>query len=223
MAAYIVASMVTGCLQERLVAIESFHQCMEVVISLYFEAATSRLQVLCLLELFVIGTEDHRHIPYGSLQYIMNTHAKAATHVGDIGKVVDARQQTEAVDDEHLGISNSLVDSIILPRRCRQVQMLLCLCISDDLPSFEFLLNLFQMVLTDDMGRNNQFPVAMRVEIANEDVFVRLPGRAGNNYLSVDLERADIRLVLGLFLDCQYAVETGITCHRHIRNTDLCQ
>ena len=87
------------CLQLLGIGSETIHLTGEVLVVADLET-TTLLQPLSLLELLVVGAEEHRHIPDGSLQQVMDAHTEAATHIGHIAITVDARQQTKAVDDE---------------------------------------------------------------------------------------------------------------------------
>ena len=51
------------------------------------------------------------------------------------------------------------------------------------LTTFQHLLNLLQMVFTDNMWSDDEFPVLMLVEEGDENLFVRLPTATCNKYL----------------------------------------
>ena len=106
---------------------------------------TTLFQPLSLLEFLVVGAEEYRHIPDGSLQEVVDAHTKASTHIGHLTIVVDAGEQTEAVDNQHLGISQI---SLIL--------ILFCLSIAEDFATCQELFNLCEMVLANDVRSNDQ-------------------------------------------------------------------
>ena len=140
---------------------ETIHLTGEILIAANLET-TALLQSLSLLELLVVGAEEHGHIPYGSLQQVVDTHAKASTHVGHVAIVVDARQQAEAVDDQDIGVLRVL-------RVFRKAG------IADDLATFEKLLYLLQMILADDMRGDDELPLRVLVEIFNKYLLVGRP------------------------------------------------
>ena len=51
----------------------------------------------------------------------------------------------------------------------------MCLGISDDVSSFQQLLDLLQVVFADDVRGNDEFPLGMVAEIADEDFLVGRP------------------------------------------------
>lgn len=129
------------------------------------EAAACRFQTLSLLELLVVGAEEHWHIPDCCLKHIVDTHAKAATHIGNLTIAIDTRQQTEAVNNQHVG---------------RLEFPTIVFCIANDLTTLKFLLYLCQMTFVDDMRSNYQFPFAIAKklavkEITDEDILIGRP------------------------------------------------
>ena len=57
-------------------------------------------QALSLMELLIVGTEEHWNIPDSSLQQVMDTYAETTAHVSHTTIVIDTRQKTEAVDNQ---------------------------------------------------------------------------------------------------------------------------
>ena len=78
---------------------QTIHLRGETLVVCYFQT-TVLLQTLCLLELLVVRAEEHWYTPYGGLQQIMDAYTKTATDVCHIAIAINARQQSEAVDDE---------------------------------------------------------------------------------------------------------------------------
>jgi hypothetical protein len=72
---------------------------LEVIRVFNLQSATTGFQALGLLKTLVIGTKNDGNIPNCSLQRIVDTHAKAATDIGDICIVIDATKESEAVND----------------------------------------------------------------------------------------------------------------------------
>ena len=86
------------------------------------------------------------------------------------------------------------------------------------------------MVLADDMGRNNEFPILMLIEILDKNLFIRRPTASGHKYLGrlftflrPFYEVLHYRELLGGIPDLDNPVETRVTHHRYARNTDLRQ
>ena len=79
------------------------------------------------------------------------------------------------------------------------------------------------MIFTDDMRGNDGFPVGMPVEETDEDVLVGRPTAASHKHLVLLTESLDKRQMLGLLLDLQYTVETGVSCDIHIGDAQLRQ
>ena len=73
----------------------------EIVVRMYLDASSILLQVLSLLESFVVGAEEDGNTPYCSFGKIVDTHAEAPAHIRHISVAVDAGQEAEAVDEEH--------------------------------------------------------------------------------------------------------------------------
>ena len=82
---------------------ETVHLLFEILVAGNLKA-TALLQGLSLLEPFIIGPEEHRHVPDGSLQEIMDADAEATTDISHITIMIDTRQQSKAIDDQHLSI-----------------------------------------------------------------------------------------------------------------------
>ncbi len=73
----------------------------EIVVGMYLDASSILLQVLSLLESFVVGAEEDGNTPYCSFGKIVDTHAEATAHIRHISVAVDAGQEAEAIDEEH--------------------------------------------------------------------------------------------------------------------------
>ena len=146
------------------------HNLSEIGTILDFESSATGLESLRLLETLIVGAEDDGHIPYGSLQRVVDAYTKTASHIGDIGISVDAGEQAEAVDNE------SRPSSPPLPR-WEGSRMFVGgeAGIAADAKAFQHFLYLLQMILADDMGSNDELPVAMLVEVFGENLFIRLP------------------------------------------------
>ena len=78
---------------------EAFHLSGKLLVVVDLET-TTLLQTLSLLELLVVGTEEYGHIPDSSLQQIVDSHTKTASDIGHITIMINAGEQSEAVDDE---------------------------------------------------------------------------------------------------------------------------
>ena len=79
---------------------EPLHDTAEIVGTGDFVSSTAGFQSLRLLETFVVRTKNNRDIPNGSLEGVVDAYAKTATDIGDVGIMVDAAKEAEAVDDE---------------------------------------------------------------------------------------------------------------------------
>jgi hypothetical protein len=152
---------------------KTVHETTEVVIAADLEAAVTALQLLSLLETLVVGTEDDRHAPYGSLDRVVYAYAEASAYIGDGGVAIDAGEKTEAVDDEGRPYTARVRIEGMVPLPCRDGPGE-DLCITPDVPAHELLLNLLQVALVDDVRGDDELPVGMLAEIADKDIFVGL-------------------------------------------------
>ena len=84
-----------------LIGCETVHLPFKVLIVRNLEA-TVFLQALSLLEPLVVRSEEHRYIPDSRFQQIMDANAETATDISHITIMVDARQETETIDDEDI-------------------------------------------------------------------------------------------------------------------------
>ena len=119
----------------------------------------------------------------------------------------------EAINDQHIGISN------VLFRR---------LCIAHHLLILNQCKDEFQVVLPDDMRRDNEFPVLVSVEVSEEYLLVRLPRRTSHkDFLTVGSISSNEFLhqwqLSAGFSDLQNPVETCVPHHHGIVNTYLVQ
>ena len=132
----------------------------------------------------------------------MDAHAETSAHIAHLGIAVDARQQSEAVDDEHLGLGS------LLGRGLR---------IAHHAAPLEQLHDLAQMVLADHVRGYDEFPVAVAVEVRYEDFLIGLPRASGTEHAArIGAEGLhDGQLLAGL-LDLQHAVEAGVAHHPHV-------
>ena len=122
---------------------------------------TTRLeQALGFLELLVVRSKDDRHIPYCSLQSVVNTNTEASTYISHITIMVHAAQQSETVDDQHVSLSCFLGSG---------------LCVAHHLFVLYQRKNLAQMILAYDMRSYQQTPVLMLIEERNEYLLIRWP------------------------------------------------
>ena len=85
--------------------------------------ASARLQTLCFLELPVVGTEEHGHIPDRSLQQIVDTNAEASSDVCHIAIMINAGEQTKTVDEQHFGISDGIFRCLCIPSHSPSLQL----------------------------------------------------------------------------------------------------
>ena len=112
-----------------------------------------------------------------------------------MGITVDAGQQTKAVDDKAVGLEHIRLRGLgVANRRARQL-----------------LLNLAQMVLVDNVRRQDEFHAWMAVEIGNDDILVGLPTAAGDEDKgTLAAEALHQRKFLSLAGNVDNAVETGV-------------
>ena len=109
--------------------------------------------------MLVVGTEDDGHSPYAGFQRVVDANTEAAAHIGHGTIAVDAAEQSEAVDDQHVGIGDIL--------QCRLgVSHDLAFCLGDDL---------LEMIFTDDVWRDDHLPVFVLIEVWDKDVLVGWP------------------------------------------------
>ena len=163
----------------------------------------------------VVRAEEDGNIPYGSLQQIVDAHAKTASDISHIAIMIDARKKSIAVDHQDISIFDICLSSIF---------------ISHYLATCQQLLNLFKMIFANDMGRNNQLPVLVLIKVTDKDFFIRRPATACHEALHPSLlqrrgsqESLNHRELLGSFLDLKYAVKTGIANDCNIGNANLSQ
>ena len=69
---------------------KTHHDFIERIEAIDLEASSILLQSLGLLELLIVRPEEHRNIPYCSLQQIVDTYAETATHICYTAIAVDA-------------------------------------------------------------------------------------------------------------------------------------
>ena len=107
-------SVATALFEESLIGCETFHQLRELVVVFDFETAAAGFQSLSLLELLVVGAEDNGHVPYGCLQRVVNAHTETAADVSNITIIIDAAQQSEAINDKRVGLGCLLAGGLDL-------------------------------------------------------------------------------------------------------------
>ena len=107
--------------------------------------------------------------------------------------------------------------------------------IAHNLAALQQLFNLLEVILTDDMRGDDQFPITMFVKILDEDLLIRRPRRPCDEHLwlicviyclltsdsCLLYKRLHNRQLLRRLLDLEHTVETGIANDRHVMNTDL--
>ena len=111
----------------------------------------------------VVWSEDDGKVPHCCLGEVMDACAEAASYVDDIAVFIYGAEQSEAVDDEYFGIGE-----------CLQVA---CgeLGVAQHSSALQQLHDHLDMALGNDMGREDEFPVAMLVEVGDENLLVREP------------------------------------------------
>ena len=100
---YKFASTLTSSLHLFGIVEEVVHLRSKLLVRLEIEAATCSLQSLCLLELLVVWSKEHWHVPYASFEYVVNANTETSTHVSDVTIMIDARQQAKTVDNQYIG------------------------------------------------------------------------------------------------------------------------
>src|SRR5574344_1212614 len=138
----------------------------------YFKSALSTKQSLCLLEMLIIWTEEYGNIPYSSLQHIMYTHTKSTAHISHFSIMINTGKQTKAIDDKTVSLSCFL--------GC-------CLRIAYTL-TVKFGQYLLDMVLTDDVRSDDEFPLLVCIEIRYEDIFIGSPAATCHKHFAVLFE-----------------------------------
>lgn len=145
---------------------EGVHDVGEVVGAGDLDASATGLEFLSLLELMVVGTEDDGEIPYCCLGEVVDAVAEATADIGDGAVLIDGGEETETVDDEYLGIDEFLGFADLR--------------VAHDTAVGDELHNHVEMALGDDMGRDDEFPIAMAIEIVEEYLLVGEPGGTGD-------------------------------------------
>ena len=74
--------------------------------------------------------------------------------------MVDAGEQAEAVDDEDVSVLHIL---------------LRCIGIADDLAAFQEFFYLGEMILANDVRRNDEFPIFVFIKVLDEDFLIGGP------------------------------------------------
>ena len=134
----------------------------------------------------------------------MYPYAETAADVSHVAVPVDARQQSEAVYYQAVGLANALLRGLgIAHGGAAQL--------ADDLA---------YMVVADDVRRDYELPVTVVVEILDEDVLVRRPTAARHKHLAVLLESLYQGQFLGLTLDLQHAVEACVTRYLNVGDAE---
>lgn len=146
---------------------ELVHDTGEVVGIGDLDASAAGLEFLGFLELMVVGTEDDGEIPYCCLGEVVDAVAEATADIGDGAVLIDGGEETETVDDENLGIDDV--------GGTANLGIAYNLAVGDEL-----LHNHVEMALGDDMGRDDEFPIAMMVEIVEENLLVGQPRGTGD-------------------------------------------
>ena len=77
------------------------------------------------------------------------------------------------------------------------------------------------MILADNVWGDDQFPVAMLIEVLDEYVFIGLPAATGNEYFLSLGELFNDRQLFSLLLDLEHTVETGVASDGHVVETYL--
>ena len=164
--AHIATSSLTCLLQHCLVGSPSVDIFFKVGCLMYLKATTSSHQFLSLSKTLVIRAKHHGDAPHGCLQHIVYAHTKASTHIRHLAIAIGRRKQTETVYDQPSGIGS-------LGRGGLRVAHRLALHLG------EYLL---QMILANHMGRNDDLPLGMLVEIGDKHIFIGLPTAACHKY-----------------------------------------
>ena len=149
-----------GGLQERSIGFEPHHEGAERLIVIDFKATLRRHQTLSLLEMLVVGPDNHGNIPHRGLQNVVNAHTEAATHIGNRTVMINRRKQSEAVDEQHIGRRNIGFGG---------------LRIANHPPTFQQIEDFSDVFLTDYVWGHDDFPVFMRREILEENLFIGQP------------------------------------------------
>ena len=133
----------------------------------------------------------------------MDTHSESATHIGDLCTRVYARQESEAVNYQAVSLG-CLFGSGLRVAHGGAVELR------------EYLL---QMVFAYHMRGDDDAPVLVIVEIADEDILVWRPAASGNEHLIALGEGIHDRhlLLACALLYLQHAVEARVAGNLHIR------
>ena len=157
---YIFTSLTT-CFRKRLrFRDKTLHDGLEVISRLNLQATATGLKPLGLLKTLIVRPEYDRNIPHRSLQQIVNAYAKATADIGNISIAINARQKTEAIDNQYF---------------CIAYVFLFRISIAHHFTTSQKLLYLGKMFLGNDMRGNDEFPVFMLIEIGDKDILIRLP------------------------------------------------
>lgn len=135
------------------------HDAVEVSVVVDLQSAAALQQALGFGEMLVVRSEDDGNAPHAGLQCVVDTDTEATAYIGHRTIVVDAAEQSEAVDDEHVGVG------YVLRRR---------LGVAHDL-AFDLGDDLLEVVLADDVRRNDHLPLFVLIEVWDEDVLVGWP------------------------------------------------
>ena len=170
----IFACLLTRSGERGLVGNEAVHYLGKVVRAVDRIAATGSNEFLGFLELVVVRTEYYRHIPYSSLKHVVYAYSESSAYVGYITIFIYRGEESEAVDDEYLGILESLYEFIIerlltTGLHCHH------LGVSLHRSALQQGIYLLKMVFAYDVRRDDQLPVLMLLEVRNEYLLVGLP------------------------------------------------
>ena len=99
---HVVASLCSCLFKIIGIARETIHQTCKVLIACYLESTLTGFQTLSLVELLIVRAKDDGHIPNRCFQRVMDTNTKTSAYVGHVSIVIDAGEETEAVDDEDI-------------------------------------------------------------------------------------------------------------------------
>ena len=183
---------------------QAVHHLGKQLFAVHLEGSARGEESCGLAEALVVGTEDDRHSPHRGLQHIVDAYAEAATHIGHLAIAVDARQQTEAVDNQAVCLGSLLWSRLGIEYR-RHLQL------GAYLP---------QMVIADDMGRDDEPPFAMLIEILDKHILVGRPARPRHKHPVSGTEGFGDRQFTRRITNLKHPVETGISHHRDSVDAD---
>ena len=138
-------------LTQTVILHQSVHDSIEESGTRNLKASTHTQKVLSLTESLIVGAYENRHTVYGCLRNIVDTHTKAATHIGNMPISVYTAQESVTIDYQTISI-------------CHRIHLSIGVAHTGAL---DFLLNLTDTVITYHMRHQNQFQARMLIEIRN--------------------------------------------------------